>query len=387
MKNFLRSILEFLRARAAALHLPDPLSTFISAGRACLLHFYRQANLFGRQVLVTIYTVKFWYIVLAYAVNFLVGRILALHGDFAGSLIHQVDLTIISFIGFYMLQYMHKIMNGMYDEMAGRCPEVSGCLARFHKGMMHPLNLLLPVFPVIFVTKISLGMALVPLSSMGYYVAFFYATTFYLSIICYLLLILSARTIYGLAKIESADLPFSYPGDLWELPGWLRNLADIYRKAQFSFFTVGMLFTAEFIILMPNGVEIVNEEGKINTALPTGFWSVWGIIFVFIIIGFPVFWLILRKLLVKLTLNFNQRVLAELALLNHAGPEDLTSVWSYYQLIHHAVRFEKKIFPKHNFYPLVTTTVSFILNVYKVWELLKIPILAGNLGMVYLVFR
>ncbi len=53
--------------------------------------------------------------------------------------------------------------------------------------------------------------------------------------------------------------------------------------------------------------------------------------------------------------------------------KDLTSVWSYYQLINHAARFEKKIFPKHNVYPLITTTISFILNLSKMLDLLQIP--------------
>lgn len=384
MKDFLRSILEFLKA--AALGVPHVLTAFIRAGRGFLTHFYIHINSFARKILATLYTVKFRYIVMVYTANFLIGRILALQGDFAGSLIHQIDLTIISFIGLYMMQFMHRVVKGMSEAMAGHCPEISVCLERFHRAKIAPITLLLPIFPVVYVTKMSIGMSFVPLSVLGYYEIFFYAAAFYLSIICYWLLLLSAKTIYEMTKIECANLPFTYPNDLWELPGWLKSMADIYRKAQFAFFTVGMLFTVEFIILMPDGIEIVDANGVINKALPPEFWSAWIIIFVFIIIGFPAFWLVLRKLIVRLTLNFNQRALAELTFINNAGPADLTSVWSYYQLINYAVRFEKKIFPKHNYYPLVTTTVSFILNLYKVWELIKAPLFAGNLGMLCYAF-
>ncbi len=190
---------------------------------------------------------------------------------------------------------------------------------------------------------------------------YFSASAFYISLIAYWQLLLSTRMIYSLTRIENIKLPFRYPSDLLKVPRWLKNFADLYRRAQFSFFSVGMIFTMEFILLMPSGIDILDGRGGFNKSLRMGFWETWIIILVFIIIAFPICWTILKRLLIKLTMNFNQRAVYRLEdVKSGSEPSDLTSIWSYYQRINHAVKFDKKLFIKHNYYPAVAAAVSFI---------------------------
>lgn len=369
MKNILRDILAFWNTFIS--FFPEKVLSLANAGRIFLLRICRRLNALGHYIMFKIYNIRFRYIVTAYIINFFIGRAFALQGDFPGSITHQTDLTIISLIILYMFQYMHTITSNLFHIAENGYPEVYSCLVKFRKAKLSSLNLLFPIFPTIFATKISIDMMFVPLSPIGYYIYLFYAATFYIAVVGYCLLIITAKTIYDLTKIDYAKLPFSYPTDLLKTPDWLKNLASLYHKFQFAFFTVGMLFTIEFIMLIPDDLEIITAEGQLNAELPTGFWYAWAIIFVFIIIALPIFWMLPKKFLTNLTLNFNQKALSELMPLNDSP--DLTSIWSYYQLINHAVRYETKIFPKHNYYPLITTTVSFILNLSKMCELLKIP--------------
>lgn len=331
------------------------------------------------KILLKIYTVKFQYIVLLYLIFFLFGRLVALREDFEHSLIHQIDLTIISLIGLYMLQYLYEIVSNTRDLMLGICPNISECLAKLNKSRSSPLNLFLPILPVIFFTNKMIKLNYVPVSFTGFYALFMAASAFYIALVCYWQLILSTKTIFKLVHIDFNDLPFVYPNDLFEIPDWIKNLADIYKKTQFAFFTVGILFTAEYIMLMPNNIEIIDSNGNLNTNLSFDFWSTWIVIFVFIIIAFPFFWIILKRLYIRLANNLNKKASQQLALLTIDSVNDITSIWSYYQIKNNVIKFDNRLFPKRNLYPLIATSVSFILNLTKLFELLKLPFFGSSI--------
>lgn len=370
MNKILRHILKFFRKIiACAVEKSD---IFRKITKDFLTNFYIWIKHICRELLLKVYSVKFRYVAVLYAVVFIIGRASALQKDFSRSVFHQMDLTIISFIVIHILQYLHKMLAEIREAMPDIDPEISLCFDKLDKARLSPVNFFVPIFPVIFFIQVSKEMAFVPLAGVGYFMIYFSASAFYISLIAYWQLLLSTRMIYSLTRVEYIKLPFRYPDDLLKVPRWLKNFADLYRRAQFSFFSVGMIFTMEFILLMPSDIDILDGRGGFNKLLPMGFWETWIIIFVFIIIAFPICWTILKRLLIKLTMNFNQRAVYGLEdVKSGSEPSDLTSIWSYYQLINHAVKFDKKLFIKHNYYPAVATAVSFILNVYKVFELLK----------------
>lgn len=327
-----------------------------------------------QNILLAIYTTKLEYIILFYIIVFLIGRLIALKEDFSWSLIHQIDLTIISLIGLYMLRHLHQIITDTRDDMLGVCTYISEPLSKLNNARLSPLNLFLPIFPVISFIRKIVKLNYVPLSLTGIYAIFMAASAFYIALVCYWQLIVSTKTVYKLTCIEYIDLPFVYPNDILDAPNWIKNLADIYKKTQFSFFTVGILFTAEYILLMPSNINIIDSNGNLNKNLPFNFWSTWIVIFVFIIIAFPIFWILLKRLFVILSQNFSKKVINELSIFDNNPINDVTSIWSYYQLVNNAVKYESKLFPKRNYYPLIATSVSFILNLAKLYELLKLPL-------------
>lgn len=373
--KFIKSIMLFLKQIALA--AKNFVYISYETIKRILVKLYRLVCKLCKKILFTVYTVKFQYILLVYVIFFLIGRLIALREDFSRSLIHQMDLTMISLIGLYMLRYLHKIIVDTRDIMLGVCPYISEPLDKLNNARLSPLNLFLPLFPVMsFVNKI-IKLHYVPVSPTGIYAIFMAVSAFYIALVCYWQLILSTKTIYNLAQIEYIDLPFAYPNDLFEIPDWVKKLTDIYKKAQFSFFTVGILFTAEYIMLMPDDIEIIDSNGNVNPNLSFDFWSTWIVIFVFIIIAFPIFWLLLKKLYMILAVNLNKKALQQLSLLTIYPANDVTSLWSYYQIQNNAIKFENRLFPKRNFYPLIATSISFILNLIKLYELLKLPLFGG----------
>lgn len=330
-----------------------------------------------KQILYKLYTVKFSNIILLYFIFFLIGRLIALREDFEYSLIHQLDLTIISFIGLYMLQYLHKTISRTRLLMVGVCPYISNYLGKLIKQRESALNLFLPIIPVVSFSKKMLNLNYVPVSITGFYALFMAASTFYIALVCYWQLILSTKTIYNLAHMDYNDLPFTYPNDLLEIPDWIKKLTDIYKKAQISFFTVGILFTVEYIMLMPDSIEIIDSNGNLNSNLSFDFWSTWIVIFVFIIIAFPIFWIVIKKLYIMLATNLSKKASKELLLLNANYSIDMTSLWAYYQIQNTILKFDNRLFPKRSIYPLIATTVSFILNLAKLLNLIKSPFFGG----------
>lgn len=344
-----------------------------------IINIYKLVGKLIKKILLKIYTVKMRYIILVYLVFFLIGRLIALREDFEHSLVHQINLTIISLIGFYMLQYLHKTISNTRDFMLGVCQSISDGLNDLNKSRESALNLLLPIFPVISFTNKMLKLNYVPISVTGLYALFMASSAFYIALVCYWQLILSTKAIYKLVRIDYNDLPFVYPNDLFEIPDWIKNLTDIYKKAQFSFFTVGILFTVEYIMLMPNDIAIIDSSGNFNFKLSYDFWSTWIVIFVFIIIAFPIFWILLKKLYIRLAENLNKKASQQLSLLTTNSVNDITSVWSYYQIKSNIIKFDDRLFPKHNYYPLIATSVSFILNLAKLFELLILPLLGSTI--------
>lgn len=365
------------------------LHTFLYAKKLICSFGERLKKIFGivckltckicKKILLIVYSAKLRYIVLLYIAFFVIGRLIALKEDFTWSLIHQIDLTIISLICLYMLHDLHIIVTDTRDSMLGICTYISEPLNKLNNYRLSPLNLFVPIFPVIsFINKI-IKLNFVPLSITGFYAIFMAASAFYIALISYWQLILSMITIYKLTCIEYVNLPFTFPSDLFEVPKWIKNLANIYKKTQFSFFTVGTLFTAEYMMLMPSNISIIDSNRKFNKNLPYELWSTWIIIFVFIIFAFPIFWILLKKLFIKLARHLNKKVIQQISMLNDGSIDDVTSIWSYYQLINNAIKFEDKLFPKYNIYPLVATSVSFILNLAKLYELIKLPLLGSSI--------
>ncbi len=237
-----------------------------------------------KKALLKVYTINFRYIFVVYAVSFLIGRCLAINEDFPFSLVHQINLSIISILGLYMLQRLHAVTAKLRDDIVGINVNISTPMKKLNNARMSPLNLLLPICPVLsFACKI-VKLEYVPVSVTGIYAIFMASSAFYIALICYFQLSVSTYTIYKLTKINCEDLPYSFPADLIEPPEWLKDLADIYKKTQFSFFTVGVLFTVEYVLLIPQDISILDSSGKLNHALPYDFWSTWIVIFVFIIL-------------------------------------------------------------------------------------------------------
>lgn len=362
-----------------SLSIKNTLYAFFIMVKKILTNVHKLVCKLCEKILLKIYTVKFRYIVLVYLIFFLIGRLIALREDFEHSLIHQIDLTIISLIGLYMLQYLHETVSNTRNLMLGICPNISDCLGKLNKKRVSALNLFLPIIPVVSFSNKMLKLNYVPISVTGFYALFMADSAFYIALVCYWQLILSTKTIYTLARMDYNDLPFVYPNDLLEIPDWIKRLTDIYKRTQFSFFTVGTLFTAEYIMLMPDNIEIIDSNGNFNLNFSFDFWSTWIVIFVFIIIAFPIFWILLKRLYVMLATNLSKKASQQLLLLNINPTNDVTSLWSYYQMQNTVLKFEIRLFPKRNFYPLIATSVSFILNLTKLFELLKLPLFGSTI--------
>lgn len=357
-----------------SLSIKNTLYAFFIMVKKIVANIHKLVCTLCKKILLKIYTVKFCYILLVYLIFFLIGRLIALREDFEHSLIHQIDLMIISLIGLYMLQYLHETVSNTRNLMLGICPSISDYLEKLNKKRISALNLFLPIIPVVSFSNKILKLNYVPISAAGFYALFMAASAFYIALVCYWQLILTTKTIYTLARMDYNDLPFVYPNDLLEIPDWIKQLTEIYKRAQFSFFTVGTLFTAEYIMLMPDNIEIIDSNGILNLNLSFDFWYAWIVIFVFIIIAFPIFWILLKRLYVMLAINLSKKASQQLLLLNINQTNDVTSLWSYYQMQNIVLKFEFRLFPKRNFYPLIATSVSFILNLTKLFELLKLPL-------------
>ena len=315
---------------------------------------------------------RYWIYILL--VIFIIGRIIAFKEEFRNSYIHQINLSIISLICFRMLKCFNQLLNKIYKENDGINVYISTIVKRAIRWQKSPINFFIPIFPVYSFINSIYNMQYIPNTVIGFYAALMASFAYFISLICYFHLLIAICTIYKLTRLDIDKFSFSFPNDIMETPEWIRLIAIIYNKGQYAFFTVGVLFTTEYILLIPQDVNVLDSSGRINFSLSMDFWSTWIIIVIFIIIAFPVIWLCFRALLTKLCKKIDKKAKQELALIaSMQNKTDILTIWSQYQLITNAVLYEKKIFKEKNAYPFLATGLSFFLNIIKLLDILGIP--------------
>lgn len=328
----------------------------------------------ARKLLCALYCLPTHFWIYFLLILFLVGRLLANTEEFRYSFVHQINLSVISFICFKMLKRFHQLLNKIYQDNVGINPCISNAAQRATQWQLSPINFIIPILPVYYFICSIYRMQYIPQTNIGLYAAFMASLAYYISLICYFQLLIAIVTIYKLTLIDSELFPFSYPRDVLETPSWICMIAETYQKGQYAFFTVGLLFTTEYILLIPSDIKILDSNGKINFALSWDFWCTWIVIMVFIVIAFPVIWLCFRNLLTKLCAKLDDKAKSEIAhIATKQKNPDILTVWSQYQLLTSAIVYKKRVFTSRSVYPALTTGLSFFLNIIKLLDVLGIP--------------
>lgn len=333
---------------------------------------------------------KLIYIIYFFA--FLIGRFILHKEPFRFGLIHQICLTSISLIVIYMLKYCYTMGNKLLETSSG----LIGSSKRKKKNELTQKSMynyirtmknyqqsiwciVIPIIPCMrFISK-TLYLEYVPASATGYYAVLFGASTFYLALIAYIQLVISIVFFGKIAYNSGNCIPLKFPMDLFTAPQWLNLWEEYFSRAEKAFFITGTLFTLEYIILMPPQIITFEPHLIIHSKDPVAFITSWLIIILLIIIGFPIIAFTVRKLFKKLLSNMQDLANREFNMLWNTkhSPHVFSELWAYKQLSANAMKMGTYIFLQKSYIPIVTTGISFILNITKLYESILVPLLSG----------
>lgn len=320
-------------------------------------------------------------IIIFYFLFFCIGRIFLFSNPIRYDWIHQVVLTIISFIVIYSLRYAYDMTQEIRTASLGliyknrtaiyKSPTMYSIIGQMIDMQNSVWWLIIMLYPAIGFIKKNLYLGFVERNPAGYYAVFFGASTFYIALLGYSQ-ILIALIYFGKISIDEGNcIPVDYPSDMIEPPKWLSLWNQLFQKITRLFFITGTLFTLEYTLLMPPNIVTIKDKHFIfNVHDVNKFISSWLTIFIWIIIAFPIISIAIsymQRLLVK---NLSKKINHEHTLLfqRNMSNNSVFEVWIYKQLVEAPIKYNNYFQTYKKIIPVASTIISLLLNIAKLYE-------------------
>lgn len=320
-------------------------------------------------------------IILIYFIFFCIGRIFLFFYPIRYDWIHQIVLTVISFIALYSLRYAYDMTQKVRKASSGLI--YNNRIKIYKSSTMYMIIermidvqdsvwwLIIMLFPIIGFIRKNLYLGFVEKNLAGYYAIFFGASTYYIALLGYSQILIALIYFRRIACDENNCISIDYPSDMINPPEWLSLWNQLFQKIIKLFFIVGTLFTFEYVLLMPPNIVTIKDNTFIfNVKDVNKFVSSWLTIFVWIIIAFPIISLIItnmQKLLIK---NLNAKLNHEHSLLLNINKSNSTilDLWIYKQLISTPIKYDNYFQAYKKIIPIASTIISLLLNIMKLYE-------------------
>lgn len=308
-----------------------------------------------------------------YSILFIVGRIISTGIDMNLSIIHQINLSIISMVELNILSKFYITVNDLLDEFWGRNFDMCSIIKELDKRIHSIVNIIMPcIFCIVFMWVIMF-LGYLPANIMGFFGLFMATSSFFFALVAYYALVCSLSSFYELSKLAPDKLLNVHPNDIIEIPTWLRKIMNLYSSAKTAVFTVGLLYTIEYLLLVPSSSVEFSPELKINSDHPIIFLYNWIIIAVFVIIACPIIMSLFKRYLSKIIQNSKQNAVGYVDIIWAQDTQDINGLLSYQQIVNQLSALGMYRIPDKNMYPIITTSLAFILNVIKLFETYLFP--------------
>lgn len=320
-------------------------------------------------------------IICFYFILFCLGRFLLFFNPIRFDLIHQILLTIISFLTVYSLKYAYTQSNKIQKVCAGLVSKqkenncTSSTLKMLADQMINMQQsvwwLIITLLPPLNFIRKNIYLGFIEKTPSGYYAVIFAASTYYLALLGYVQIGIALVQFYKISHDKGGCIPIDFPHDIATPPEWLSLWSQAFQKIVKIFFVVGTLFTLEYILLIPKNVVTIKEKRfTFNVCDINSFLLSWGTIFVFIIIAMPIINLSINKMKVLAIHNLKKKINREYEMLfeNKLSVSSPLDLWAYKQLIDNSGKYSNYIHTKQSIIPIASTLLSLTLNGIKLYE-------------------
>lgn len=320
-------------------------------------------------------------IIIFYLIFFCIGRICLLFNPIRYDWIHQIVLTIISFIVIYSLRYAYDMTQKIKTASLGLI--YKNRTAIYKSQTMHSIIeemidmqnsawwLIIMLYPAIGFIKKNLYLGFVERNPAGYYAVVFGASTFYIALLGYSQILVALIYFGKIALDKGSCIPVDYPNDMIVPPEWFSLWNQLFQKIVRLFFVTGTLFTLEYTLLMPPNIVTLKEKHFIfNVHDVNKFILSWLTIFIWIIIAFPIISVVISGMQKALVKNLGKKINYEHTLLfqQNISKSSVLDVWLYKQLAEAPIKYNNYFHTYKKIIPVASTVISLLLNIAKLYE-------------------
>lgn len=325
--------------------------------------------------------ISYWNFIIGYFIFFCVGRVLLFFNPIRYDWIHQIVLTVISFIVIYALKYIYDMTQEIKKASFGltyknrkkifklsTMSTIIDQMIDMQNSIWWPIIML---FPAIGFVRKNLYLGFVEKNPAGYYAVIFGALTFYIALLGYSQILVALIHFYKIAHDKDSCISVDYPSDMVAPPTWFSLWRQLFQKIVMLFFVAGTLFTLEYILLMPPDVVVIKDKTFIfNVCDVNKFILSWLTIFIWIIIAFPLISIIINNMQKLLIKNLNKKINYEHTILLNTSMESksVLDLWMYRQLMETPIKYTNYSQIYKKIIPLISTIISLLLNIIKLYE-------------------
>lgn len=324
-----------------------------------------------------------------YVIIFVIGRILLFFNPISFGLIHQIVLTTISYIVIYSLKFAYNMTEKIRKASSGlvygnRGKDCTGkTLKTFVDQMVNMQQsiwwLIIMLFPPLKFIRKNIYLGFIEKNPAGYYAVIFAATVYYLALLGYAQILIALMQFRKISHDTDECIPLDFPHDTVAPPQWFTLWNELFQKVIYRFFLVGTLFTLEYVLLMPKGIVTIDKNKKFtfNVHDVNSFLFSWGTIVVFIIIAFPLISYMIYSMKILTIKNLAKKISREYEILlgSKLPTYSPLDIWAYKQLIENANKYSNYFKTTRSLLPIVSTLISLMLNIIKLYESVLLPLL------------
>lgn len=303
------------------------------------------------------------------------GQYILFFDPFPYGLIHQITLSVIDFIAIFALKYSYKMTKSIQEVSSGLnrssnqldTKTLSDIIRDMRGVQKNAWWITAATFcGILFIIK-NIHMEFVPKTKTGYFAAGFGGFSFSVALLGYAQIVIFLFFFSKIAHNKGNCIPIFIPDDTIYPPHWLTLWVELFETIKKIFFIVGMLFTFEYLLLMPSDIiSIKNKRLSLNTPYPWQVVSGWLVIILFIFVALPFIFGLVRHFMKVLLKNMNYKIMQE-----HKKTmidEKNIDLLQYKKLMENNVKYGTYIYEQHDFVPAVTTVISLLLNCLKIYE-------------------
>ena|GEM_PF-5982001 len=345
---------------------------------------------FSKWVIVKVQQAKIRWWVISMVIITLAGQLINVFGNnyFTQFTTHQLLLIAATTM---LISAMRGFFNAVDDleqslvKGVSRNPELRGLIQRrLRKWQLSKSPFFLAAGIAMFFFFCIVRLEYIRIDTVGVYAIFLGGGSVYIGVYSYYQYFIYLRMIHEMATLSITNYNIYSPADT----GWIVQIAKTSQRLRNYFLGIGLIYVVEYSILVPSGKISIGDSLELNTPDNLAFIGSWVVLFLLVIIAFPILNTVQHKLIAKVVIKMKNSSTSELTELMHVEKKNNLSVKDklintvvYNILISNIKQAKDYPIKRQLSYEALMTMVTLIVHVFNLYsKITEIPWISNLLS-------